>query len=310
MTATGFGHAKVILLGEHAVVYGMPAIVAALDIGVEVEARRGESDRALTLLDEAGATIAVAGSDSELGRALQAIVDGLPEPYEGSTLTVSSTVPARVGLGSSAALAVAIVRSLASLSGLHPSDADVAQLANRAEAVFHGNPSGVDVAAASYGSLLFFRKDQAPRAIVASAPFELILALIEPAPSTRDMVDHVRRCIERGGQTGRAHLAAIEGLVHDAALALERGDLPLLGQHIDANHEHLQAIGASTPRIDAACLAARQAGAAGAKLTGAGGGGMVLALAPGRERDVRRAFEELGATDVRVVRVVGTASRT
>ena len=299
----GFGHGKVILLGEHAVVYGSPALVGALDIGVEVEARRDDRDDVVLELDDAGVKSIVSGSDSEVGRALQILVEGLPISQLGASLTVRSGIPLRAGLGSSAALAVAIIRALSKLGGLAPTNAEVAALANRSEAVFHGRPSGVDAAAATYGSLLIFRKTDVPRAITPAKPVRLVLAMVEPAPSTHEMVARVKDFLENDPETGRDQLAEIGQLVLRAKAALECGDLSLFGRLIDSNQTCLRAMGVSTPRIDAACRAARKAGALGAKLTGAGGGGVVLALAPEHEAEVCLALEQTGATFVRSVQV-------
>lgn len=310
MTVKEFGYGKVILLGEHAVVYGKAALVGALDIGIEIQARQIEGRDIVLELDDSAERFVVAGSNSDLGQALQIIVDGLPNSPRGVALSLRPSIPLGAGLGSSAAIAVAVIRALSALAGVTLDNAEIAALANKSESIFHRHPSGVDAAAATYGSLLFFRRTEAPKAVVTSAPISLVLALAEPAPSTRKMVDLVRHYIEDSGDVGQSQLSEIDQLVHRATRAIECGDSAGLGRLINSNHGILREMGVSTPRLDVACRAARDAGALGAKLTGAGGGGMVLALAPGREREVSRAFKSVGATFVRSVQVAGTSRRS
>jgi mevalonate kinase len=240
-----------------------------------------------------------------VGRALQAIIDGLPWTVGGAQLSVDADLPYGVGLGSSAALAVAVIRALATLQGVTLADDDVAALANVSEAIFHDRPSGVDVAAATRGALMLYSVGATPRIIEPPESIDLVLALVEPAPLTREMVGRVRQLRGREPEHVAEIMDEIERLVLRATGAIESGDWPTLGSLFDANHHQLVALGVSTPRLDAACRAARNAGALGAKLTGAGGGGALIALAPNAEHEVREALENSGAQSVFSIRVTG-----
>lgn len=296
----GFGHAKLILLGEHAVVHGRPALAGALDAGVRATARPGRGPRvripAWGVDAEAGGA---AGDD--LGRAMRRLFERALAAARDATVEAESEVPGRAGLGSSAALSVAVVRALADLAGERPGDDEVEARAGLAEEVFHGRASGIDAAMATRGGVLRFVRGE-PATPVACAPVPLVVAWVQPRVPTREMVERVRADLEaRPAEVGEI-FDQISGLVGAACGAMARDDLPELGRLIDENHRLLARLGLSTPELDAAREAARRAGALGAKLTGAGGGGCLMALAPGRERAVTAALAA-GAQWVRLVRL-------
>ncbi len=251
---TGVGHGKLILCGEHAVVCGHPALAFAVTLSTTVRLR---PHRGRTLIDSPHAD----------PRVRDALCTVLPE--EGVRAQVRTEVPVGRGMGSSAALAVAVVRAQhPELEGQALIDA-----AMPIERAFHGNPSGLDVAVSALGGGLSFRKGP-PMEV---HPVELgdwhVVVLDSGSPGdTRAQVAGVaarRPHID-------VHLERIGELVTEARSVLH--DAPALGALLDENHALLQAIGASTPALDDLVELARRAGALGAKLAGAGGGGVVLAL--------------------------------
>jgi mevalonate kinase len=261
-TGRGRGRGKVILLGEHAVVYGHAALAAGLGIGVTVEATAAAAD-ALAI-----PAWGVAAPISAAVAAVKAAL-GVTAPVR---LHADAEVPARAGLGSSAALAVALTRALAALNGRALDDAEVERIADRAERVFHDNPSGVDVALAARGGFGRFRRGVGLEPI-AAPPLRLAIGLSGEPRSTAAMVNRVRDL----GARGQPILAALGALASAGAAALAAGRPADLAPLFDEAQRHLAALEISTPALDRLCALARAAGA-GAKLTGAGGGGAVIAL--------------------------------
>lgn len=258
---------KLILAGEHAVVYGAPAIAFAVDRGTTVTLRRRPGPTGIT---------AAPFTDARLGAALAAALPG-----EGVGVSIESDLPVGRGMGSSAALAIALVRAAAALEGRTLSPAAEHAAGFAVEAVFHGTPSGVDHGVCGAGGCVRYRRS-ADGPVFARLPARSGLGLwvIDTgAPGeTAEMVAGVRA---RRPAIDPA-LAAIARLV-DRLTALWCAGAPAaaLGPLLDENHALLQDIGVSTPALDAAVGLARAHGAGGAKLCGAGGGGVVLALSPG-----------------------------
>ncbi len=269
-----FAHGKILLLGEHSVVYGYPAIAAGLQIGVEAQVIDGPAGIQCAAWD----LDATAGDGSSVGRALEALADALDLPP--ARLELTATVPAGAGLGSSAAMAVACARALAGNVGRVLTDAKLGAAAMASERVFHGNPSGLDHTVAIQGGLLRFERGTPPKVarLRAAQPLELVIAQVAPGADTSRLVGNVAEQRARLGATADGLHAQIGAVVLDAIGAIEAGDLERLGELMDIDHALLGAIGVSTPALDAACHAAREAGALGAKLTGAGGGGCMIAL--------------------------------
>jgi mevalonate kinase len=285
--ATGRGHAKVILAGEHAVVYGHPALAAGLSVGITARARAGSG----RLRVPAWGLDAAAGDDSPVGRALAAILRRLETPA--LDVDADAEVPARAGLGSSAALAVAIARAAAGAGGRPPGEALIDAAVADAEAIFHGNPSGIDAAAAKSGGAGRFTRAEGWRPVPVRQSITLCVGLSGRPRDTAAQVAAVARLRDRLSVADDI-LAALGKLADEAAVALARGDVDGLGRTFDAAHGLLGALRVSGPELDTMVHAARAAGAIGAKMTGAGGGGAVIALAPGHERDVLERWRTAG----------------
>ncbi|RMH45356.1 MAG: mevalonate kinase [Deltaproteobacteria bacterium] len=284
---------KVILLGEHAVVYGHPAVAGALGFGVVATARRtgaGPSRLSVPAWDAA----ATAGDGTAVGAALAAIVGAVTGAPSDAAFAVDARadLPPAAGLGSSAALAVATTRAVAAAAGVSLAAGDVDRIANLAERAFHANPSGVDVALAARGGLGVFRRG-AGFAPLAAPPLRAAVGLSGQPRSTGAMVERVAAA-RAADPAQAARVDRLGALAAAGATALAAGDLAQVGALMDEAHALLAALGVSTPALDRLVAIARDAGAAGAKLTGAGGGGAVVALAPGREEDVVAAWRAAG----------------
>jgi mevalonate kinase len=274
----GFGRAagKVILFGEHAVVYGVPAIAAGLSRGAAARATFSDNDT-LTL---GGVQLS---SDHELLDALRSMREVLG--MGSVNLELKLEFPAGAGLGASAAMAVASARALSELQETTAeksaplSDRRIFEAAQSWETVFHGTPSGVDVAAAQYCRPIRFQKGSDAVPIILSRPLHLAVAEAGPPASTKEMVASVAGFKARNPVQFDRTLQAISALVDNASLLLASGDQRAVGKLMDLNQILLSGWMLSTGDIELACRLARDAGAFGAKLTGSGGGGCVIALA-------------------------------
>jgi len=285
--ASGIGHAKVILVGEHAVVYGHPALAAGLSVAIRAEARKGSG----RLRVPAWGLEATVGDDSQVGRALAAIVRRLEAPP--LDFELDAQFPSRAGLGSSAAVAVAVARAAAGACAHDVGDVEIDAAVDQAEAIFHGNPSGIDAAAAKRGGAGRFTRAAGWQPVVVRQEIRLCVGLSGRQRDTATQVAAVARLRDRLSVTDDI-LATLGKLADEAAGALGKGDVDGLGRTFDAAHGLLSALRVSSPELDALVQTARAAGAIGAKLTGAGGGGAVIALAPGHERDVLARWRAAG----------------
>lgn len=261
---------KVILCGEHAVVYGVPAIAAGISKGASAHAQRSErpeirvGDRNFE-------------ADAEICIAYQRLLQSLGAPP--CSTQVDLALVAGSGLGASAAIAVATARAvLDALGDEQDRDARVLTAAGAFEEVFHGTPSGIDTAAAASAGCIWYVRGEPPARIPLGAPLVLAVGIAGPPASTKKMVASVRALKERRPNVVQKALDGIEALAKNAKLCLEAGDTEGLGKLMDLNQMLLAGLHVSSEEIEVACGIARDAGALGAKLTGAGGGGAVIAL--------------------------------
>lgn len=271
---------KVILLGEHSVVYGHPALAAGLPRSIVLEA---------TALDEptAPSTLRVDDWDLDLAltvdnghpvaRAALEVLGFCDGPLRGWALTGRSHLPARAGLGSSAALTVALARLV--LGEDAPID-EVVEASLAGERVFHGEPSGIDSQVAARGGVLRFVRGEQPEAVTFPGTLPLVVIPSGIPRSTADQVAKVRALHGRRPRLTRPILDALGVTVAEGIDRLQASDLQGFGEIMNVAHELLSALGVSSSPLDSLCSVAREHGAAGAKLTGAGGGGCVIALAP------------------------------
>jgi mevalonate kinase len=291
MTCVGFG--KIILLGEHAVVYGYPALAAALDRGVTIAPVATPAGGPLRLELRVWNVAVAAGDDHPVARSLAAVADALGAGRPPLSLIGDAQIPPGAGLGSSAALAVAVARAV--LTHLQrPVDlAALTRAAGASEALVHGRPSGVDVALAIAGGVGVFRRTTGLVPLTGVPPLRVLVGPSGAPRSTAAMIDRVAEAT--GGRSDDARLRELGALTDTATAALRAGDRAALGAAMDRAHGLLADLGVSTPALDALCEAARAAGASGAKLTGAGGGGAVIAVAPpGREPAILAAWKLAG----------------
>jgi mevalonate kinase len=276
-----FGRGKVILLGEHGVVHGRPALAAGLGRGVLATATRAEAD-ALVLMgmgsDDARRFPPEGAGEEPLARAFHVALAGYgarPFPAE---VRCEVGLPPGAGLGCSAAIGVAVVGALDALYGVARTPEERGAYCLAWEEVFHGNPSGVDNTMAAVGGIHVYRKGRPLEPLRPRVPLHLVVGYSGEGSSTKEMVESVAHFAERWPSEAEKIFDGMAALVGYAKLALEEGNLRHVGQLMDLNHKLLSSLMLSTERLEALCGAAREAGALGAKVTGAGGGGCMIAL--------------------------------
>lgn len=252
----GWASGKLILLGEHAVVHGQPALAFAVNRGTTATVAPAEGPT----------TVAAPFLNARVEAAVHLAVGA-----QGRHVTLASDLPVGRGMGSSASLAVALVRARRAW----PGDAGGTEFdaAMPIEAVFHGNPSGVDVAVACHGGVVRYQRAPTPTITPLACPtWQAVVIDTGKVGVTAELVAGV--AARRPAVDGQ--LAAIGALVDEAQAVLH--DAAALGPLLTRCHGLLGEIGVSTPELDAIVAWACEAGALGAKLSGAGGGGVVLAM--------------------------------
>lgn len=287
MSHIGLG--KIILLGEHSVVYGFPALAAALDRGVRIDAVPTPAGGSLRVDVPSWNLKVTADDEHSFARGLAAIADAIELGRPPLTLIGDAQIPPGAGLGASAAFAVAISRALLTHMKRSVDSAAVTAAASASETVLHGKASGVDVALAVAGGIGVFRKATGLRQI--QVPALRVLVGPSGAPrSTAQMVDRVAQAT--AGSVDDVRLRELGALTDTGTSSLLGRDLPALGTAMDRAHALLGELGVSTPLLDALCDVAKKLGAYGAKLTGAGGGGSIIAIAPrDKEADILAAWK-------------------
>ena len=297
-TATWVGKApgKAILFGEHAVVYGQPAIAVPVT---------GVQARATVTCGTPGSGVWLVCSDlpapdgGSVGRRYplrQAAADdplraavalalahfGGSEPATPAlepdiVLTITSTIPIARGLGSGAAVATAVMRGLAAFFGRQPAPDEESGLVYEVEKLFHGTPTGIDNTVVAHQRPIYFVRSEGMTLLHVGSPFRLVIADSGVPSSTREVVGCVRQGWQSDPQRYETLFDAIGAIARAARHLIEEGDWQSSARLMDDNQALLEELGVSSPALERLIAAARAAGALGAKLCGAGRGGAVLA---------------------------------
>jgi mevalonate kinase len=294
---------KVILFGEHAVVYGKPAIaVPVTEVQVIVTAEPAPIGNGLTLVApnlDKSFSLSTAPKDEPLSAAARLTLARLSIPEPDATLIISSTIPIASGLGSGTAVSTALIRTLADFVG-HPLETSaVSALVFEVEKIHHGTPSGIDNTVIAYEQPVYFVREQPIQQLNVDTPFTLLIGDTGVRSSTKKAIERVRRGWKRNPARYDALFDQIGDIVDEARQAIETGDINALGPLMDHNHELLIELGVSSSKLDKLVEAVRFAGAIGAKLSGAGRGGNMIALVEEDvTEEVTEALREAGAKQV------------
>ncbi len=294
----GVGYGKVILLGEHAVVYGRHAIAAPIPL--TIKALVEDCDEGIHLLiPRWGVEYRLASNASErrsFERPAGVMLDQLGLSGRAMKIEVFPEVPRSMGLGGSAAMAVAIVRALDKHFKLGLTDAQVNSLAFESEKVAHGSPSGLDNTLACYGKPLVFRAGDPPlvEPLNIREPIPAVIGMTGYEGLTAKTVGRVRDAWQQDQKLYERIFDQIDALTLRGIQAIQDSDLPTLGELMNICQGMLNALQVSTPELEKLCDIARENGALGAKLTGGGGGGSIIAICDGDTEPVVSAIRAAG----------------
>lgn len=273
---------KIILFGEHAVVYNRPALAVPVN-QVQVDVDVLDSSRAGIWIHapiiDLRAELTSLPADHPIG----SVILKLFQLFEISKtpnleINISSTIPVAAGLGSGAAVSVALTRALSSFL-LHPlSDDEINSLVFEIEKLHHGTPSGIDNTVITYNMPVYFIKGQPIETFKTGKPFTIVIADTGIPALTKESVGDVRRLWLKDGNRFEYIFNEISQISLIARRSIESGRPELLGELMDHNHALLQEMTVSSPELDCLVTAAKDAGALGAKLSGGGRGGNMIAL--------------------------------
>jgi mevalonate kinase len=316
----GFG--KVILFNEHFVVYGIPAIASAV------------GNRTIAIVEPtndltpSGAEGSIAGNGWVLEDERPANPGYKTEKFEHQKesielvlkaakfdalqnnikITLGGDLKAVGGVGASAAVCVSIARALNEEYNLGFDEDRINQIAYEGEKAYAGNPSGIDNTASTYGGLIWFAKNleggpNTMERVKLKQPVEMVMGNTGLTANTKAAVAGVRERKEKDPEKYEAIFKQSRELVEKARTELDKYDLEAVGILMNQNHELLQQIEVSHERLDKLVEIARDQGALGAKMTGGGLGGYMVALTPGKElqEQVAGAFEKEGFAALRTV---------
>ncbi len=275
--------AKVILVGEHAVVYGMPAIALPLS-QVRTYADYQFCDHTLTVSGENSGQPSLRWSpdDKSVRDPLAAMIHLTAQFFDArevcGKIVIRSDIPIASGLGSGAAVSAALGRAVAAILSRELSDYVLNELVYEIEKLHHGTPSGIDNTVVVYEKPVYFVKDRALEFLNIIDSLHLVVADTGIAALTRETVADVRERYQRQPGPTRNLLENIGMLTEQARIHLEAGESQQLGKLMTQNHELLQMLGVSSAPLDCLVNASIAAGAYGAKLSGGGRGGNVIAL--------------------------------
>jgi mevalonate kinase len=281
--AVGYASGKVILFGEHAVVYGQPAIaVPVTQVQAQAEVEGAERGQGITIVArDLGQTYKL--SEAPPDDALRTIVVSTLERTrveleQDLTITVSSTIPIARGMGSGAAVSTAIVRALLEHFDKWLDSRAISDLVFETEKIHHGTPSGIDNTVIAFEKPIYFVKGGRMEIFWVQHPFLLVIADTGVPSPTKVAVGDVRRAWEGDPVRYEGLFEDIGTLAEMARRAIEQGDIGAMGRLMDENQRLLRLLKVSSPGLEGLIGAARQGGALGAKLSGAGRGGNMIAL--------------------------------
>lgn len=294
------GYGKIILTGEHSVVYGKHAVAAPISLKMMARVRDRERD-VVVMIPRWGVEQKLKFGDDHrysIYRSLEMILDELDLRDKGMAIEIQPEVPRAMGMGGSAALAVSIIRALSDHFNLNLSEKEVRDLSFKSEDIIHGGASGIDNTVATYRKLILYRKEEPPKmdSLSLKQSIPVVIGLSGVESMTSGMVAKVRKAHERYPDWYGQIFDRMDELALASREALEEGDLSKLGEIMNLNHGYLNTLQVSCPEVEDLVQIARNSGALGAKLTGGGGGGAIIALcdSPEMQQKVKESIRKNG----------------
>ena len=315
-TATAPG--KIILFGEHSVVYDRPAIAVPVEkvraraiVMPDLRAPDGQIRVQAPDID-LDATLADLPEDAPILLVVQNLLSEMKmDQTPAFTLQVKSTIPIAAGMGSGAAVSVAIIRAVSGFLGRPVPEQTISDLAYEVEKLHHGTPSGIDNTVVTFEKPVYFQRGQPIEFLNAGARLTFVIADTGIHISTAEAVGGVRREWQMDRQSYEAIFDEVAEIVVSARQFIEDGNNSELGSLMDQNHESLIKMGVSSPELNQLCDAARRAGAMGAKLSGAGRGGNMIALVSHDQAEsVSNELENCGAVRVILTSIEPNAAKS
>ena len=269
---------KIIISGEHFVVHGSNALAAAIDKTVKVYSETSDKNSILSRVDNQVFNIRIKPINP-VSVVRNKILEYLNRK-ERIKITIESNIPRGSGLGSSSAISVATAASIASLFGEKLDKKTLYNIAFEGEKIIHGNPSGIDVAASVYGGLILFNKNTVPTNIDLLNKLQIIVSISGKTRQTSRMINHFTSTSNKLPYHFQSLVHSSSVLTHEAVNCLITQDLEKLGAIINFYNSILSSFGLGTKITDRMIETCLEHGAYGAKITGAGGGGSIIAIAP------------------------------
>jgi len=300
---------KIILFGEHAVVYGRPALaVPVVQVHADVE-----------IQDSSRAGIWIEASDVNLHAELNTLPSDHPlasvlhnfffllrvSPFPNLEIKIHSTIPVASGLGSGAAVTVALTRALASHLNYLITDEQINAFAYEIEKLYHGTPSGIDNTVVTYARPVYFARGQPMEIFKVGQRFTIVIGDTGLSAPTKESVGDVRKLWTADQQKWESVFDQVGRIAAQARTMIENGRWKMLGELMNKNHSLLQEMTVSSPELDQLVEAARNTGALGAKLSGGGRGGNMIALIESeRAESVATSLRAAGAKNTIITQVL------
>lgn len=299
---------KIILFGEHAVVYGRPALAVPVtqvhaDVDISESSRPGLWIHAPAV--DLHAELNTLPSDHPIASVIHNFLFlWRVSPFPNLQIEITSSIPVASGLGSGAAVTIALTRALASFFDHPITEEELNAFAYEIEKLHHGTPSGIDNTVITYARPVYFIRGNPIETFSVGKPFTIVIGDTGIRAPTRESVGDVRKLWEADRTKWESIFDEVGGVVNQARQAIERGRIDELGDFMNQNHALLQEMTVSSPALDRLVRAAQQAGARGAKMSGGGRGGNMIALVtPEMAESVSRSLQEAGAQNTIITQV-------
>lgn len=278
--AIGIAHSKLILVGEHAVVHGQPAIAIPFPlVGVESTVERVLGTVKIDSSFYHGPIDSAPSSLAGVVNCIRETLQFLGLPCQDLLIKIKSSIPPGKGLGSSASVAIAVIKSLFNYADRKYTQEELFRFVNVAETYAHGAPSGIDPLTITSDCPVWYEKGQETNYISPKSDFHFIVADTGRMADTRSAIESVASLLKSAPKIFQSKLERLGEITYQVREALEKASKQVLGQLLNEAQKELEALGVSDAGLNRLIYFALQEGALGAKLTGGGNGGCIIALA-------------------------------